>query len=217
VAFVAVITVIMLAGVGAIAAFVFNPTLRPTVTRGAIVGEHWHAKYSIHLCGKMLEPYPFVEGEIHSHGDGQVHLHPHTQALANENANFGAFLSAFETGILQDDDGKRTLFLPDGSRYRDGDTCVKDGPAYDLVVTLNGKTVTDDPMTVVLHEGDEIVVRFGPRATETTENPYRPPGTQQFQMPEGGFNPEGGAPPGEAPPGEAPPGEAPTGQDPGAG
>src|SRR4051794_17820277 len=75
----------LLAGGGAFAFYsVKHP---PPVTGGAPVGQHWHASYKIYICGKRMGNYPTVEGELHSHGDGFMHIHPQTEGFANDNAN----------------------------------------------------------------------------------------------------------------------------------
>lgn len=142
--------------------------------RGAIVGEHWHAAYRIEICGKRLAPYPFVEGEIHTHGDGQIHMHPNTRLFANENANLGAFFRNVESAIGQTDDGDRFIILPDGSRYADGDTCPGSDEPRELEVLVDDEPITGDPAAYTPHEGESIVVRFGPEATEETANPLSP-------------------------------------------
>lgn len=171
--FTASMLAILLAG-GAAAAFF--PTLFRTEgpPRGAAVGEHWHAVYAIELCGKRLEPYPFVEDDVHTHGDGQIHLHPNTQAFAGENANLGAFFRTVESRIGVNADGNRFFVLPDGARYTASEACEKGGEPRELEVFVNGEAVDGDPSAYLPQEGDEILIRFGPQATEMMENPLPP-------------------------------------------
>jgi hypothetical protein len=168
-----VIALVALMAGGGVLGFVFRQTPRP-ITRGANIGEHWHAPYSIEICGKKLAAYPFVEGEIHTHGDGKVHIHPQTQAYALDNANLGRFLEAVETTIGRED-GKNFITFPNGDRYEDGDKCPRSSSAYDLIVQLNGKTYAGDPSRMVLHDTDSVLIRFGPQATQTTANPFVSP------------------------------------------
>jgi hypothetical protein len=163
-----VFLLLLLAGgsIGAIA-FRSNP---PPLTRGAIAGEHWHAAYQIFICGRKMQNFPSVEGEIHSHGDGFIHDHPHSAGFSGENANLGTFLRLYETSIGEEK-GKRFINFPDGTKFRDGDKCP-DGKRYDMVVENKGKTYEGDPAALIPHDGDQIVVRYGPTGKKTFENPY---------------------------------------------
>lgn len=172
IAFTAGILALLLAGGAAVALLRTGQDAGPE--RGAIIGEHWHAAYRIEICEKRLEPYPFVQGEVHTHGDGQIHIHPNTRMFANENANLGAFFRNVESGIGRTPDGDRFLVLPDGSRYTDGDTCPGSEEPQELEVLVDGEPITGDPAEYTPHEGESIVVRFGPEAIEETANPLRP-------------------------------------------
>jgi hypothetical protein len=147
-------------------------TNRPPITRGALVGEHWHASYRIYVCGKRLTNYPNAEGEVHSHGDGFIHIHPATQQFAGENATLGAFLRTYETGLGVLPDGKRTLIFPDGTSYKDGDNCPGSNKRHNVEVLNKGEEFEGDPATLIPHEGDAIVIRFGPEGEKPLANPY---------------------------------------------
>lgn len=172
VAFLAVLVAVLLAGGVAIALFRNNP---PELSRGAIQGEHWHADYQIEICGRRLAPYPHVEGEIHTHGDGKIHIHPQTPAFTGVNATLGNFLLNVETNIgIQE--GKRFISFGDGKQYKDGDRCEPSGPRQRLTVLLNGKEYKQNPADLIMHNGDVVMIRFGPAAEnpEPTANPLGP-------------------------------------------
>ena len=166
--FLASIVLLIAGGGAAIYYFRANP---PPLTRGAIAGEHWHAQYQIHICGKRMTNYPTVEGEIHSHADGFIHIHPATQQFSGASANLGAFLGGYETSIGRLPNGKTTLIFPDGTKYTDGDRCP-DKKQYDVVIENKGEPIESDPSTFVMHEGDRITIRFGPEGKETIPNAY---------------------------------------------
>src|SRR5438067_11740268 len=105
-----IILALLVASGGAFALFSIKHP--PPITRGAIVGEHWHASYKIYICGKRLANFPTVEGEIHSHGDGFLHIHPSTAAYAGDNANLGRFLLLYETTFTQAPNGNRIMTFP---------------------------------------------------------------------------------------------------------
>lgn len=169
VAFLVFILLVLIGGGYLVTLFRTNP---PPLTRGASVGEHWHASYRIYICGKRLANYPNAEGEIHSHGDGFLHIHPHTQAFSGDNATLGTFLRLYETGLGQLPNGNRVLTFPDGTTYEDGDTCPGSKEKHDIEVLNKGKPITGDPGAFIPHEGDAIVIRFGPQGEETMPNPY---------------------------------------------
>lgn len=143
----------------------------PPITRGAIAGEHWHASYKIYICGKRMANYPTVEGEIHSHGDGFLHIHPQSAQYTGDNANLGNFLLLYETTFTQGPNGKRIMTFPTGSSIKDGDKCST-GKRYKWVFTNKGKTVKGDPAKFLPHDGDVLVMQFGPRGSKTIPNPY---------------------------------------------
>lgn len=159
---------LVIAGGAAAYVSIKNP---PPLTRGASVGEHWHSTYKIFICGKRVTNYPTVEAELHSHGDGFMHLHPATQAFSGPNASVGNFLRLYETTLGTRPDGKRELRFPDGTHYADGDKCP-DGKRYDIVMTNKGKAIKGDPGAYTPHDGDQLVIRFGPEGKDILPNPY---------------------------------------------
>jgi hypothetical protein len=167
--FLVFILIVLFGGGYLVTLFRTNP---PPLTRGASIGEHWHASYRIYICGKRMENYPSVEGELHSHGDGFMHIHPGSPAFAGDNASLGTFLRLYETGIGVLPGGKRTLIFPDGTSYKDGDRCPGSKKRYNIEVTNKGKKIEGDPSSFVPHEGDAIVIRFGPEGERTFPNPY---------------------------------------------
>ena len=149
--------------------FKANP---PPLTRGAIAGEHWHASLKMYICGKQLTNYPNVEGEVHSHGDGFMHIHPSTPAASGDLASLGTFLRTYQTAITETPDGKRVLTFPGGTTYTDGDRCPKSKEREKIVVTNKGKPVTGDPGAFLPHDGDAVEIVFGGKGKELTSNPF---------------------------------------------
>ena len=167
--FLAIMLLVLLGGSALIALFRANP---PPLTRGASIGEHWHASYKIFICGKKVTNYPTVEGEIHSHSDGFMHIHPSTPAASGDNASFRTFLLLYETTLMRNDKGKNQLSFPDGTKYTDGDKCKNDGKRYDLTLKNKGKAVHGDLGAFLPHNGDSLVLAFGPEGKKTMKNPY---------------------------------------------
>jgi len=169
VAFLAFILVILFGGGYLVTLFRTSP---PPLTRGASVGEHWHASYRIYICGQRMTNYPSVEGEVHSHGDGFIHIHPATPQFSGDNATLGAFLRHYETGLGELTPGKRTLIFPDGTKFEDGGTCPGSRTKHDVEVLNKGEAIEGEPGSFILHEGDAIVIRFGPEGEKPLPNPY---------------------------------------------
>jgi hypothetical protein len=167
--FLAFLLLILVGGIGLIVLFKANP---PPLTRGAIAGEHWHASLKIFICGKQVTNYPTVEGELHSHGDGFMHLHPSTPAASGDNASLATFLRLYETMLGTDAEGKTTLAFPDGTSYTDGDRCPKSKKRYDVELTNKGEPVKGNPEEFLPHNGDVVVLAFGPEGKKTMPNPY---------------------------------------------
>jgi len=183
-----VVLALLLLGGGAFGAYsVLHP---PPITRGAIAGEHWHASYKIYICGKRLANFPTVEGEIHSHGDGFIHDHPSSPQYTGDNANLGNFLLLYETTFTQDAKGRRVMTFPTGSSLKDGDTC-SNKKHYKWIFTNKGKTVKGDPAKFLPHNGDVLVMQFGPKGSQQIPNPY------SIKHPEAGVGSP--LPPGETP------------------
>jgi hypothetical protein len=76
------------------------------------VGDHIHARYTVTIDGEELDIFPPSEGDIHSHGDGLVHIHPHSESTAGEAATLSAFFASLG-GELTDE----SLRLPDGRSF----------------------------------------------------------------------------------------------------
>jgi hypothetical protein len=174
VGFLAFTLIVLFGGIGLIFLARANP---PPLTRGASIGEHWHASYKIFICGKRMTNFPTVEGELHSHGDGFMHIHPSTAAAAGDLASVSTFLRLYQTSLGLDAKGKRELSFPDGTSYTDGDRCPKgtSGPRnkrYDIVMTNKGKTVKGDPGAFLPHNGDAVEIVFGPKGNKPMPNPY---------------------------------------------
>lgn len=119
------------------------------------VGDHWHAGYEVVLCGKPEPQLAYSPGNIHTHGDGAIHVHPEVRDEGGTNANLSRFFAnskiTFSNGALR---------YPDGRTYRDGDACP-DGKPGRLRLLVNG-TVNTAMERYVPRDGDRIRVEFGP-------------------------------------------------------
>ena len=125
------------------------------------IGDHWHARYQISICGKELAPSPGKPGGVHTHGRDVIHIHPNTKRVAGKNANLALFLLTTGGGLTDD-----SLTLPSGETYANGDPCSGGQPGV-LVVTVNGARV-ETPSSYVPRNRDRIWIGFQP-ARETSK------------------------------------------------
>lgn len=146
-------------GLAVLAVVVFVALLAAAArqARGVPVGAHWHARYSMAICGQQHPQFPPAPGNVHTHGDGVIHLHPTTPAEAGRNANLKRFF--LSAGVVFSRD---RIVFPDGKTYRNGDRCP-DGTVGEVRLLVNGK-----PSTVferyLPQDGDTVVVEFDGRA-----------------------------------------------------
>ncbi len=134
-----------------IAVVAYGIRTRPVYPRA---GAHWHAPYQVEICGMRLPPFPPSPGNVHTHGDGVIHIHPETDAEGRQ-ATLRTFL--LSVGVLV---GERGLRLPGGQVYQDGDRCP-DGRPGRWSVFVNGKQVADW-RDYYPRDGDRIRFVFGP-------------------------------------------------------
>lgn len=117
-------------------------------------GDHWHAEYSIKICGQRLPDRPYSQGGIHTHGSGRIHIHPHTEREEGRAANLGRFFRSFNGTLTS-----TTLHVPGHGRYENGDRCPG-GERGRVQVYVNGETITN-PATYVPQDGDVVRFVFG--------------------------------------------------------
>ena len=117
------------------------------------VGDHWHASYSITICGETEPPFPVSQGGVHTHGNGAIHIHPANPVDAGPNANLARFLAGTRSRLTND-----SLELPSGDTYTNGDPCP-DGQTGQLFLRVNGITRTGIA-EVVPRDNDNIELGF---------------------------------------------------------
>jgi hypothetical protein len=121
---------------------------------GPRVGDHWHAPFKVVICGERTPPLPATEGDVHTHGDDVIHVHPHSRDTAGRNATIGAFLKTTPLEVTT------TSLTIKTKVYRNGDRCA-DGRAGTVIVLVNGKP-RSDVLSYTPTDGDQIEFRFGP-------------------------------------------------------
>lgn len=131
------------------------------------VGSHWHARYAIEICGKRLRQQPYSAGDVHTHGDGLIHVHPASRATTGKAANLAAFFGSLGGRI-----GDSVLDVPRAGTHRNGDPCG-DGRPGEVAVYVGGDRI-DNPARYVPQDGDDVVIAFeSPSPTEAADGPAR--------------------------------------------
>ncbi len=115
-------------------------------------GDHWHARYSIVICGEKIPRQAYSQGDVHTHGKGKIHIHPHSSATSGKSANLSAFFESFD-GTLTD----QKIAVPMVGTYENGDNC--DGESGQVVVRANGTRISN-PSSYVPQDGDVVEISF---------------------------------------------------------
>lgn len=141
--------------VGFVVLLVYRAVVSTVATgTGAGVGDHWHAPFKVVVCGERLPPFPAGPGDVHSHGDDVIHIHPAQPEHAGRNASIGTFLAAAPLKVTA------TSLEAGGKTYKNGDTC-SDGRPGKVSVLVNGRAM-ENFATYTPRDGDQIEFRFGP-------------------------------------------------------
>jgi hypothetical protein len=67
------------------------------------IGDHIHQAFGVNVCGEWKLDLPEFSSDtvgIHSHGDGVIHIHPHSQLGVGSNATLGRFLEEVRNADL---------------------------------------------------------------------------------------------------------------------
>jgi plastocyanin len=125
--------------------------------------DHWHATYSVFICGQRQPNFPTWDAGVHTHADGVIHIHPFTPSEEGAGARL---VKWFEYG-----GGKLTqseMRMPgDRTEYKNGDEC-EDGSEATLQVFVNGEKM-DDWSRYIPKDGDRVRIIFGPIEGEPVE------------------------------------------------
>jgi hypothetical protein len=134
--------------------------------------DHFHAAYSVNLCGveqpPLTDAHPDVHG-IHTHGDGVIHVHPFDQSVAGNRATLSAFFQQVDVTLTDSE-----LRLPDGrTRTAGQDTCGGQEAELVVLVWANARdadeglrpdeTHTVDMGRVRLRDAEAITIAFRPK------------------------------------------------------
>lgn len=102
--------------------------------------DHWHAAFSLNVCGKELAPIAQPATDpygIHTHGDGLIHIHPFTVNVAGSRAKMKVFWNL--VGLKVTDKGFQDP--SDNKVYEEGKTTCGGKPGViELAFWKDGST-----------------------------------------------------------------------------
>jgi len=127
---------IVVVAIGAVSAMLILLT-GSNVNIGPNVGDHFHAKYAVRVCGEKVTDFPYSSGGIHTHGAGVIHIHPTHVREAGSNATVARFMAGTGSQITDN-----FLTLPTGERYENGQPCP-DGKIGQLLLRVDGVAQND--------------------------------------------------------------------------
>jgi hypothetical protein len=132
----------------------------PTLT------DHWHSALGFFVCDKFLPPQPEFENSqgMHSHGDGLIHLHPHSSEVTGKRATLGKYFQL--SGVKF---SATSLEVPGAPTKKNGDKCGSKPGRVQLKV--DGRIVKPDPGAVRLKQGMIITAAFVPKGTKIPDPP----------------------------------------------
>ena len=115
-------------------------------------GAHWHASFTVEVCGRALA-FPPSPGNVHTHGDGVIHVHPETDEEGRE-ATLATFFRSMGVSL-----GPGEIVLPDWRRFRDGDRCGQT-PGRLRVWVNDRELPVEEFLRYYPQDRDRIRVRF---------------------------------------------------------
>src|SRR6266480_6277446 len=140
----ALITIVVLAGVGLIA-FSRNQNLAKGAGPHPRLGDHVHDAYGIYDCTKFLANVQDAKADtlgIHTHGDGLIHIHPFSSSVAGHNATLQAFGNQVN---MKFSDGQ--VKLPNGTTLKTGGKCGSKPATLKAMVWSSPKDTTPTTVT----------------------------------------------------------------------
>jgi plastocyanin len=125
--------------------------------------DHWHAAYSIYVCGDKQPNAPTWESGVHTHGDGIMHIHPFQSFEEGAGSRMVKWFE-YGGGVLTQTDMRE----PGTSiTYHNNDTCgtgTPDAGKQGVLQVFVNSAKLDDWSRFIPHDGDQIKIVFGPAA-----------------------------------------------------
>lgn len=125
--------------------------------------DHWHATYEYIVCGVKQPNFPTWSAGVHTHGDGYIHIHPHTPSEEGSGARLVKWFQ-YGGGLL---DGDSVRAPGSADEHKNGDECP-DGQEAFVQVFANGQKL-DNYTKYIPQNGDEVQIIFGPEQEQAAQ------------------------------------------------
>jgi hypothetical protein len=153
-------------------------------------GDHWHAAFSVNVCGQWLPNAPQFESAygLHTHGDGIIHIHPFEKIATGKNATVGRYFESARNATASNGTPQPldwhlsadSFQVWDGVSKQNGDKCGAGKTAKPGIVmwslgkhggTWEGKPRTSNLADYHPQNGDIIGLYFLPKGSKLPEPP----------------------------------------------
>ena len=149
------IAILVIAGFGIQSFAAFSVGGSQKTSSGAQVGDHWHAKINVVLCD-FVSTIPPSPGDVHSHGDGLIHIHPAITDTAGDKANLGTFFDSTQMKVMSD-----SILVRGEDILKNGDKCSDESSEGKFELKINGTDYTlKDFRSYLPQDTDEISLAF---------------------------------------------------------
>lgn len=144
------ITAVVVLGVAVVAFAVINR--EDASAESPQINDHYHSAYAIWDCGTDSFQSPLSDaqqrGEIHTHADGLIHVHPFTSRLTGPGATMGAFFETIGVEVSDTEIDTGSTVLGEGGLECGGEEAVVQVAVWDDANTAReeppDRVVTDD-------------------------------------------------------------------------
>ena len=152
------------------------------------LGDHIHQAFAVNACGEWLPNLPEWQSRvgIHTHGDGVLHIHPHSQLGVGTNATLDRFFADARDEAALDVSLSGSELVYQGETFEEGETECEgvEEPQLRMAYWPNVQDESSEPVittggfgdTRLTDDGGGITIFFGERGADIP----RPPNSAQL-------------------------------------
>ena len=133
--------------------------------------DHWHVAFGIYECNAYQPNLPnLVNGGIHTHGDGLIHVEATNSAETGHGANLATFISEDNRINLS----STQLGIKGQKTYKNGDKCGSKAGRVQVLVWDSPADETADIVTkdfnkLLLKNGEVLAIAFAPTGAKISK------------------------------------------------
>jgi hypothetical protein len=138
--------------------------------------DHWRAAYAFDLCGTVQPNLaaPRKSTGITTKGDGLIHIDPKSSSETGANATLGRFVADYPGMLLSGS----SVRYPSKSTLYNGHKCgstpgVVQVKVWSSSADTKGRTLSGDPASLLLENGQLITIAFVPKGASIPRPPSR--------------------------------------------